>query len=112
MKIVKPVMVGALSAATSILALWIAFFRLENFSLLIRLAAVVLSGVATGMWLGFFFDRRWHKAISRGAFIGAFILWLPVVAVTYGIALIALPLMLAYAWLVLAFARLGTRFRI
>lgn len=112
MNIVKPALVGALGAAMSILALWIVHIKLESFSLPVRLAAVVVSGVAIGMGLGFSFDRRWHKAISRGAFIGIFIVWLPVLVVTYGFALIALPLLLAYAWLVQEFARLGARFRI
>lgn len=112
MNAVKTLMVGALGAAICILALCLVNIKLEDFSVLIRLAAVVLSAVALGMCLGFFFDRRWHKAIGTGKLIGTFIIWLPLVVATYGLALIAQPILVAYAWLVQMSARLGTRFRV
>ncbi|MYM37741.1 hypothetical protein [Duganella qianjiadongensis] len=108
---VKTTLIAALSAVLGFLALYLVYIKLENFSAPVMLAAVCLSGVVIGAGQGFFLDRRWHKVIGNGTFIGIFILCLPAVAATYGFALLVLPLLVAYAWLVLASARFGASLR-
>lgn len=46
-----------------------------------------------------------------GAFVGISILWTPVVVVTYGFALLALPLLAAFAMLSFFGAKLGANLR-
>lgn len=61
-----------------------------------------LGALAYGLVLGFvvqlFIRQPLPKvAVAVASFCGAFILWLPVVAVTYGFALMAAPVFMAYS---------------
>jgi len=50
--------------------------------------------------------------VGMGAFFGLLILWLPVVLVTYGFALIGLPLLVGFGMLVFFGAKIGANFRL
>lgn len=111
MTISKTGIIVASSAVANPLAAFIAHTALEDFSGLIQWLAVVMTGLAAGMLEGIFIGRPWHKAIGIGTFIGTLILWSPVVIVTYGFALLALPLLAAFAVLVWFGAKLGNGLR-
>jgi hypothetical protein len=95
------------SAAITLIVAYANYVGLENFSGVARLLAIFLSAVAMGVGLGFFVQRSRHKIIAVGAFLGLCILWLPVVVVTYGFVLMGLPLLVAFAVLVLLGAKTG-----
>jgi hypothetical protein len=63
--------------------------------------------LAYGLILGFLVQLCIRQPLPRlrvavGAFCGAFTVWLPVVMVTYGFALLASPLLFAYSFAVVA----------
>ncbi|MYM23793.1 hypothetical protein GTP46_14155 [Duganella sp. FT135W] len=111
MSAAKMGLIGSLSAVVSFLAVFLIYIGMENFPGMIKIAAVVLSALAIGICQGFFIERAWHRTIGIGTFTGILILWLPVIAVTYGFALLALPFLAAFAMVVFYGAKLGARFR-
>jgi hypothetical protein len=112
MNMAKTGLIAAFSAVLNPIAAVLMFTRLENFPGIVRLLAVVVSGLATGISQGFFIGRPWHGAIGIGTFVGALILWSPVVVVTYGFALFWLPLLGAFAIVVYFGAKLGSNLRV
>lgn len=109
------VKIGLFGISSAVITFFVAFFNyrsLENFSGIVRLIAIVLSALAIGMCQGFFVQRSGHRALGMGAFFGLLILWSPVVMVTYGFALMALPLLAAFAMLVLFGAKVGANLRL
>jgi hypothetical protein len=61
-----------------------------------------LGALAYGLVLGFVVQLCFRQPLPKvqvavASFCGAFILWLPVVAVTYGFALMATPVFFAYS---------------
>jgi hypothetical protein len=63
---------------------------------------IAVSALVYGLVMGFavqlcFREPAPKMRVAIGAFCGAFTLWLPVVAVTYGFALAATPVFVAYA---------------
>lgn len=104
-------LIGACSALASMLAVWLVYIGLEHFSGTVNLCAIVLCGLLIGMVQGCFIHRARHRSIAIATLIGMLILWLPVVVATYGFALLALPLLVAYAALVFCSARLGGTLR-
>ena len=59
------------------------------------------SALAYGLLLGFAVQRCFREPVPRrriaaGAFLGAFMLWIPVVLTTHGLALAATPIFVAY----------------
>ena len=111
MNVAKTRLIGAFSAVVSFFAAFFVCTSFENFSGMVRVSAVVAAALAIGACQGLFIERQWHKAVGLGTFVGMFILWLPVIAVTYGFALLALPLLAAFAVLVFYGAKLGARLR-
>jgi hypothetical protein len=111
MKIAKGGLIGTFSAFVSVLTAVFLYTALENFSGIAKLCVVVLSGLIIGTVQGFFIEKSWHRAIGIGTFAGPLILWLPVVIVTYGFALLGLPLLAAFSTLVLFGAKLGAKLR-
>lgn len=112
MTISKNAIIGASSAVANPLAAFIAYTAFENFSGSVQWLAVVMTGLLTGMLEGIFIGRPWHRAIGIGTFIGTLILWSPVVLVTYGFALLALPLLAGFAALAWVGAKLGNNLRV
>lgn len=111
MNISKKVIIGASSAVVNPLTAFVAHTAFENFSGSVQWLAVAMTGLSTGMLEGIFIGRPWLRAIGIGTFIGTLILWSPVVLVTYGFALLALPLLAAFAVLVWFGAKLGNNLR-
>jgi uncharacterized membrane protein len=107
----KTGLIGALSAVLSFLAVFLIYMSFDNFSAMVNLFAIVLCGLGIGIIQGFFIKRPQHRTIGIATFVGILILWLPVVLVSYGFALLALPLLAAFAMLVFFGARLGAHFR-
>ncbi|WGG53218.1 hypothetical protein [Rugamonas sp. DEMB1] len=105
-------LIGITSAVISFLGAYFNYSGLEDFSGIVRLIAIILSALAIGMCQGFIVDRAGHRAIGTGAFFGILILFSPVVVVTYGFALMALPLLAAFALLVFFGAKIGTNLRL
>jgi hypothetical protein len=104
--------IGVSSATISLLVAFFNYRSLENFSGTVRLVAIVLSALVIGMCQGFFVQRSGHRAVGIGAFFGLLILWSPVVLVTYGFALMALPLLAALAMLVFFGTKIGANLRL
>lgn len=105
---------ACITMSSAVISLSVAYFNytmLENFSGIVRLMAIVLSALATGMGLGFFVQAEGQRSVGLGAFLGLLILWSPVVVVTYGFALMAVPLLAGFALLVFFGAKMGTRLR-
>jgi Mg/Co/Ni transporter MgtE len=111
MKISQTAIVGACGAVANPLAAFIAHTVFEDFSGLVQWLAVVITGLSIGMLEGIFIARPLHRAIGIGTFIGLLIIWSPVVMVTYGFALLALPLLAAFAVLVWLGTKLGNTLR-
>ena len=87
-------------------------YRLSVGSSRWALAGYVLSfGVVLGLTLGAIFPRVRTVALAIAAFAGIFAVWMPVVFVTYGLAVAALPVLLAYAAAVAFAAALSARAR-
>lgn len=108
----KTGLIAISSAAISLFIAYCNYIALENFSGTIRLFAIVLSALAVGVCQGIFVQRDKHRAVGIGAFFGLLTLWLPVIVVTYGFALMALPLLAAFAMLVFYGARIGASLRL
>lgn len=103
---------GLCSAVLTSIALLLNYYGLENWSGISRLSAILLSGLAVGMCQGFFVDPTLLRAIGVGAFFGMLALISPVVAATYGFALLSLPLLAGFAVLVYLGGKMGANFRI
>jgi amino acid transporter len=109
------VKIGFIGICSAVITLLVAFFNyrgLENFSGIVRLVSIVSSALVIGICQGFFVQRSDHRALGMGAFFGLLILWSPVVMVTYGFALMALPLLAAFAMLVFFGAKVGANLRL
>lgn len=81
----------------SVLGLWPIYFALSTNGWWQSAGAL-----AYGLLLGFAVQRYFRepaprRRIAAGAFLGAFMLWIPVVLTTYGLALAATPIFVAYA---------------
>lgn len=87
------------------------YFWLENYSGMIRLVVIVMSALASGVCQGLFVDDRSLRATGFGAFFGLLVLMSPVIAATYGFALMSLPLLAMLAMLVFFGAVGGRTFR-
>ena len=111
MNIIKGGLIGALSALLTILIAYLFYTSSEGMSGMAKLCGIVLSGLVIGAAQGFFIEPSWHRTIGIGTFTGALILLLPVVLVTYGFALIGLPLLAAFSMLVRSGAKLGNTLR-
>jgi hypothetical protein len=109
---IKTGLIGITSAAINSSVAFFNYTGLEDFSGIVRLVAIILSALAIGICQGFFVERAGHRAIGIGAFFGLLILNLPVVVVTYGFALMALPLLVAFALLVFFGAKIGADLRL
>jgi hypothetical protein len=72
----------------------------------LTVAAACLLGLTIGCVMGSTFKTAAPRPVAIGAFAAALILWLPVVVVTYGFALLGVPLLVAYAACVQAGARM------
>ncbi len=64
MNTVKTGLVGSLSAIASFLAVFLIYVSLENFSIIVKVSAIVLSALTIGICQGFFIERVWHRAIG------------------------------------------------
>ena len=105
-------LIGMSSAAISLCVAYCNYTGLENFSGTVRLIAAMISALAVGICQGFFIQRSGHRDVGMGTFFGLLTLWLPVVVVTYGFALMALPLLAIFAMLVFYGARIGANLRL
>jgi hypothetical protein len=50
--------------------------------------------------LGRLFGPGDHVAVGIGAFLGALLLWTPIIVVTYGLGMLGVPFLMAYAFVV------------
>ena len=108
---IKTVLVVVVSAVISFLCAFVNYAGLENYPGVVRLIAIAASALTIGACQGFFHKRPRHGAIGAGAFLGLLVLWSPVVVVTYGFALMSLPLLAIFAMLVFFGAKIGTSLR-
>lgn len=109
---IKTALIGITSAVISFLVGFFNYTGFENYSGTVRLAAIILSALAIGMCQGLFVERAAHRTIGVGAFFGLLILFSPIIVVTYGFALMALPLLAAFALLVFFGAKIGANLRL
>lgn len=104
-------LIGTLSAILGFLAVFLVYTGLERFPGVVMVSSIAVCGLVIGMGQGWFIPPARHRTIGMATFVGLLILWLPVVFVTYGLALLALPLLAAFALLVFFGARLGSHLR-
>lgn len=76
---------------------YLSFLLLDDFPDVLRIVGIIVAGFAAGMAQGALFGASCGIPIGVGAMFGAMLLWTPVVIITYGFALLGLPLLLAYA---------------
>ncbi len=107
----KTGLIGAFSIILSTLSASLVYMVFEAYPGWVKLLAIVFCALLIGALQGFFIRPSHHKVVGIASFIGIVILWLPVVLATYGFALLALPLLAAFARLVLAGATLGSKLR-
>jgi hypothetical protein len=111
MKIPRTAIIGACGAVANPLAAFTAHTVFEEFPGLVQWLAVVVTGLSIGILEGIFIARSLHRAIGIGTFVGLLIMWSPVVLVTYGFALLALPLLAGFSVLVWFGMKLGNSLR-
>jgi cobalamin synthase len=104
-------LIGTLSAILSFLAVFLIYTSLEPFPGAVTVLAIAVCGVVIGLGQGWCIQPPQHRTIGMATFVGLLILWLPVVFVTYGFALLAVPLLAVFALLVFFGARLGSHLR-
>jgi hypothetical protein len=107
----KTFALGAGSGIATMLGTFIIYLTTERFPGVVSLTAMVPMGLVIGCLLGLVAGSNLAKAVGIGAFIGILILWTPVVVVTYGFALLALPLLALYSSLVAVGAKVGGALR-
>jgi hypothetical protein len=99
---------GAIASfASSICILLPTYYSLASESAYAIAGGLLVAGFFLGLLLGIVFGRRASPQIGKGAFIAASLLWTPVVIGTYGFALMAAPLLVAYGALTAAGAWFG-----
>jgi hypothetical protein len=96
-KLGREALVCMFSMALSPAIAFLYYFYFEQMAAAMAIAGLILVAFATGALQATLFGGRSYKAIGAGAFLGASVLWMPVVVVTYGFALLGLPLLAAYA---------------
>jgi hypothetical protein len=83
--------------AASLFGLAQIYYAIEGLGWRLSVGALVY-GLILGFLAQLFFDEPLPKRrVATAAFLGALTLWLPVVLVTYGFALAATPVLIAYA---------------
>lgn len=85
------------SAMAGVMSVIGTYVTMQGVSPVIFILVLALVGMLVGGLVGIWAGDKSAKMVGVGAFIGVFIVWLPVVAVTYGFALLALPLLVLYA---------------
>src|SRR5450830_880863 len=105
----KTGLAGALSAIISLGAAFLVYIHTENLPGVASMLAVLAAGFVAGLLQGAIAGRAWLNTIAISALLGALPLWLPILFVTYGFALLALPALVAFAAVVWMGARLGAR---
>jgi hypothetical protein len=108
----KAGLIGTVSAVVGFLVAYFVQISFEHLTLPLRWVVMLVSALAAGAFQGLLFGQSWPKVIGIGSFVGLLVLWSPVVVVTYGFALAAVPLLAAIALLVFFGARLGAKFRV
>lgn len=98
-----------MSAIISLGAAFLVYIHTENLAGVASILTVLAAGFAAGLLQGAIAGRPWLNTIAISALLGALLLWLPILFVTYGFALLALPLLVAFAAVVWMGARLGAR---
>lgn len=106
----KKLLSTVLSIFISPLFAYISFMYFEEYSGVVRIGALVLAGIAAGIAQGALFGERFYMTIGVGALLGALVMWAPIVMVTYGFALLGLPVLMAYAACVGVGAKFSGRF--
>ncbi|WP_395404833.1 hypothetical protein ACHMW6_01110 [Pseudoduganella sp. UC29_106] len=102
---------GASSAALSAAAAFLIYVMLEEQPGIVQLAALAAAGVLIGILVGCVAGAGYAKVTGAGAFAGTVVLWTPVVLVTYGFALLYLPLFALYGVLVALASKAGGALR-
>lgn len=97
------------SFVASVLCVYFLLFNSEAWPAWAKLGALAAAAFAAGTIQGKLIGGEYVKTAVLGAFLGVLLLWTPVVLVTYGFALLALPLLIAYAAIVGAGVRCSTR---
>jgi hypothetical protein len=100
----------AFSFVASPLCGYLFFLYSEQIPGMGRIAAFIFAGFAVGAAQGAIFGHSLYKSIAAGAFLGLLLLWTPVVFVTYGFALLGLPLLMVFAGCIAVGARCSGRF--
>jgi hypothetical protein len=103
---------GALSSVAAIVGAIGTYFLFPGTSPVVFTLALIAVELTLGIGIGFFACDASIKSIGFGAFVGLLIVWTPVVAVTYGFALLALPLLFLTAGALAVGSRLGRKVRI
>jgi tetrahydromethanopterin S-methyltransferase subunit F len=88
---------AASSFLSSLFGVWITYRYAEGIGTVVVTCAFYIVGILLGCANGLLFGRNSAKTIGYAALFAVLLLWTPVVLATYGFALIAIPLVIAYA---------------
>ena len=105
----KRAFAAASSFIGSLLGVWTTYRFAEGAGPAVMACTLYALGFLLGCVQGQLFGREHVKAVGYGALAAVLLLWTPIVVVTYGFALLGIPLVIAYAACVAAGAKLITR---
>lgn len=72
----------------------------EGWPGLVRLGGFAVTGFAAGLAQGRLFGSAYARHIAVGAFVGLLILWIGPTIISYGFALLFVPVLAVYAWVI------------
>ena len=85
------------SFVTTPICVYLAFIYSEPLPGYVRLALFVLAALGAGLMLGRLFGRERRTSIGLGALTALLVLWAPLIVLTYGFALIGVPIPMGLA---------------
>jgi hypothetical protein len=112
MKMNKGVIAPISSFVTSIGLALSVYYSLASKSGVTIGTVILMAGLVMGVVHGWFFDLHLARRIGIAAFLALCLLWTPIVIGTYGFALMALPILAIYAFIVFVGAQFGARNRL
>lgn len=110
-RITEAGLAGTLGAVLNPIAAWLLFSHLPEPTFVTLVAAGIAAALVLGMIEGLLIRRPHLSVVIVGTLLGGLLMWIPMVVMTYGFALMGIPLLAAFAVFVWFGARIGSFFR-
>jgi len=110
-RITEAGLAGTLGAVLNPIAAWLLFSHLPEPTFVTLVAAGIAAALVLGMIEGLLIRRPNLSVVIVGTLLGGLLMWIPMVVMTYGFALMGIPLLAAFAVFVWFGARIGSFFR-